>query len=285
MEINLALKKGSEYLKDSLYTNEFYESRLILSKILNKDMSYFITHENEELDELAEEKFFNILERRKNGEPLQYILGYTEFYGREFIINKNVLIPRNDTEISIEVLKKLMTKDNIDFLEIGVGSGIVSVTMALERPNNNYLSCDISDFAIENTKLNIEKYNLKNIEVIKSDLYGNICGNFDIIYSNPPYIKSLEIGKLQREVKDYEPILALDGGEDGLDFYKKIIFESKKYLKKDGFLVFEIGHDQGNDLKNLLYEYNSLVIKDLSNKDRVIIASKGEFDVRKFRCI
>lgn len=277
MEIRVALKEGLKYLENSEYTNPFFEVRLILSRVLNKDMSYLISHDTEELNEDILKKYFNILSRRESGEPLQYIFGETEFYGNSFYIDKNVLIPRDDTEISIEVLNKIFKENNIkSFIEIGSGSGIVSVTMANMYRDVDFTAVDISDYAIKNTLKNIKRYDLQNIEVLKSNLFENITGKYDIIYSNPPYIRTDEIEKLQVEVKDYEPMSALDGGADGLYFYREIIKSAKEFLSDDGYLVFEIGHDQAKDLEDLLKDYKVEVIKDLSNRDRVVIGKKGE---------
>ena len=277
MELNEALKEGLNYLEDSKYTNPFFEVRLILSRLLDKDISYLIAHDKDILDEKILDEYFSILEKRKNGVPLQYIFGEIEFFGNKFFIDENVLIPRDDTEISVEALIDIFEKNSVrNSLEIGTGSGIVSITMAMRYSDVNFTAVDISDYAIRNTKKNIERFNLENIKVLKSNLYENIEESYDIIYSNPPYIKSKDIEELQAEVKDYEPMLALDGGVDGLFFYREIINGLDKYLNKNGYVVFEIGYDQGDDLRELLKDYSVEVLKDLSNKDRVVIAKKGE---------
>lgn len=277
MELNEALKEGLNYLEDSKYTNPFFEVRLILSRLLDKDISYLIAHDKDILDEKIIDEYFSILEKRKNGVPLQYIFGETEFFGNKFFIDENVLIPRDDTEISVEALIDIFENNSIrSSLEIGAGSGIVSITMAMRYSDVNFTAVDISDYAIRNTKKNIERFNLENIKVLKSNLYENIEESYDIIYSNPPYIKSKDIEELQAEVKDYEPMLALDGGVDGLFFYREIINGLDKYLNKNGYVIFEIGYDQGDDLRELLKDYSVEVLKDLSNKDRVVIAKKGE---------
>lgn len=276
MAINELLKEGLKYLENSEYTNPFFEVRMILSKLLGKDISYLLAHDRDEININIQNKFFEILKRRNNGEPLQYIFGEMEFYGNSFYIDKNVLIPRNDTEISIEALIKIFKDNKIDsFLEIGSGSGIITVTMAMNNENTHFTAVDISDYAIENTMKNIKRYNLNNVEVIKSNLFTNINKSYDIIYSNPPYIRTEEISNLQTEVKDFEPVMALDGGEDGLYFYRKIIDKLDKYLNINGYIVFEIGHDQAADLKMLLKDYDPIVLKDLSGKDRVVIGKKG----------
>ncbi|RVU55218.1 peptide chain release factor N(5)-glutamine methyltransferase [Anaerosphaera multitolerans] len=276
MVIGEALEKGLKYLENSEYTNPFLEVKVILSHLLNKDISYFISHSEDELDIEVEKEYLEILNRRKQGEPLQYILGEVNFYGRDFYIDNNVLIPRNDTEISVDVLREIFKNNKIDkFLEIGCGTGVVSITMALMNECADFLAVDISEYAIKNTIKNINKYDLKNISVIQSNLYSNVTGSYDIIYSNPPYIRTEEIKNLQAEVKNFEPILALDGGCDGLYFYRKIIEGAKNRLNKNGFLVFEIGYDQAEDLKIILKDYEIKVFKDLAQKDRVIVAYKG----------
>lgn len=271
MEIREALIKGKEYYKDSKFADENREMKLILSTLLEVDSTYLYIHDDQELSKEIEDKFFDILTRRKQGEPLQYILGNQDFYKYNFIVKKGVLIPRYDTEISVStILSKLNDGDRM--LEIGSGTGCVSISVALEK-DVLIDAVDISDIAIENTRLNIEKFNLKNVNIIKSDVYENIDGKYDIIYSNPPYIKTEEIASLQAEVQ-HEPLLALDGGEDGLDVYKKIIKGLDSHLNENGYLILEIGFDQAEDLRNLLEGYKVEVIKDLSGHDRVIVAGR-----------
>ncbi|WP_138159029.1 peptide chain release factor N(5)-glutamine methyltransferase [Peptoniphilus catoniae] len=285
MEIRDILKEGLIYLKDSEYTNPFFELRLILSRLFNKDISYLVAHDDTEVPKDLEKKYFEILKRRKNGEPLAYIFGECEFYGKKFLVNKNVLVPRKETEHSVDVLKLILKEKKIkNFLEIGSGTGIVSVILALQYEETNFLSVDISKDAIANTKKNIDLYNLNNIKVAESNVYSNVTGKYDIIYSNPPYIASEDIENLQIEVKQ-EPRLALDGGPDGLSVYKKIIKDVKRYLNPGGYLVLEIGYNQKEAIEKLLKDCNTLCIKDISGHDRVIVASEGEIDVRKFRCI
>ncbi|MDU3086486.1 MAG: peptide chain release factor N(5)-glutamine methyltransferase [Peptoniphilus harei] len=271
MEIKKALIEGRKYLKDLEYTDPIYETRRILSFLLNKDLSYLVAHDNELLDSTVEERYFEILDKRKNGMPIQYILGEEDFYGRSFKVLKDVLIPRQDTEISVETLLKIIKNNKINnMLEIGCGTGIVSISVDLET-KVDVTAVDISQKAIENTKINKEKIG-STITVLKSDLFSNIKNKFDIIYSNPPYIKSDEIEKLQVEVRKHEPRLALDGGEDGLHFYRKIIEKAPEYLNDRGYLVFEIGHDEAKDICALMEDnFDVEVIKDLSKLDRVVV--------------
>lgn len=273
MKIKEALIEGRDFLKNLEYTDPIYETRKILAEILNKDLSYLVSHDNEELPASVEKKYFDILKKRQEGLPLQYILGREDFYGSTFAVLEGVLIPRQDTEISVEVILKILKENNINkMLEIGCGTGIVSITVDLESKRQmDVTALDISPYAIKNTTIN--KKNLKsNIKILKSDLFDKVSGKFDLIYSNPPYIKSSEIENLQLEVKDHEPRLALDGGIDGLYFYREIIKEAPNYLNNNGFLVFEIGYDEGEDISLIMEKnFDTKIYKDLNNLDRVIV--------------
>ena len=271
MEIKKALIEGRKYLKDLEYTDPIYETRRILSFLLNKDLSYLVAHDSELLDSTLEERYFEILDKRKNGMPIQYILGEEDFYGRSFKVLEGVLIPRQDTEISVETILKIIKNNKINnMLEIGCGTGIVSISVDLET-KIDVTAVDMSKRAIENSIINKEKLG-SGIKIMKSDLFSNIKESFDLIYSNPPYIKSDEIEKLQVEVRKHEPRLALDGGEDGLHFYRKIIEKAPKYLNDRGYLVFEIGHDEAKDICALMEDkFDVEVIKDLSKLDRVVV--------------
>lgn len=273
MKIKEALIEGRVFLKNLEYTDPIYETRKILAEILERDLSYLVSHDNEELPASVEKKYFDILKKRQEGIPLQYILGREDFYGRTFTVLEGVLIPRQDTEISVEVILKILKENNINkMLEIGCGTGIVSITVDLESKRKmDITALDISPYAIKNTTIN--KKNLKsNIKILKSDLFDKVCGKFDLIYSNPPYIKSSEIENLQLEVKDHEPRLALDGGIDGLYFYREIIKEAPNYLNNNGFLVFEIGYDEAEEISLIMEKnFDTKIYKDLNNLDRVIV--------------
>lgn len=273
MKIKEALIEGRDFLKNLEYTDPIYETRKILGEILERDLSYLVSHDNEELSASVERKYFDILKKRQEGIPLQYILGREDFYGRTFTVLEGVLIPREDTEISVEVILKILKNNNIkNLLEIGCGSGIVSVTLDLEtRGQVDITAVDISPQAIKNT--NVNKNNLKsNIKILESNLFEEINEKFDLIYSNPPYIKSHEIENLQVEVRDHEPRLALDGGSDGLYFYRKIIKDAPNFLNSHGYLVFEIGYDEAEDISSIMRENFDLEIyKDLNNLDRVVV--------------
>ena len=222
-------------------------------------------------------KIEELIKKRKEGIPLQYLVGNQEFMGMNFIVTENVLIPRQDTEILVEeIISRFKEESNLKILDIGTGSGAISISLAklLKRPT--IVSLDISKEALMVAKLNAKKNEVEEkITFIESDLFENLTTveSFDIIVSNPPYIPSKDILELQREVKDYEPMLALDGGEDGLEYYREITKKSVDYLKKDGLLAYEIGYDQGIDvLKILKNDFHHIeIIKDLQKHDRVVL--------------
>jgi len=229
-----------------------------------------------EISEMIVEKI-NI---RKKGVPIQYIIGNQEFMGFKFKVNKNVLIPRQDTEILIDkILGMCSNKEKLRVLDIGTGSGAISISLAKYLKKSEIISVDISKKALEVAKENALLNKVSGqIKFIQSDLFENLTdeGKFDIIVSNPPYIKSEEIEKLQVEIKGYEPKLALDGGVDGLDFYRKISNEAIKHLTDNGLLAYEIGFDQGEDIKKMLLNdfYNIEILKDFQSLDRVVVGIK-----------
>lgn len=220
----------------------------------------------------------NALEKRLKHIPLGYIFGKTDFYGRNFSVSNDTLIPRIDTEILTLTATKFINEkislnkdEKISVLDIGTGSGIIAITLKLDT-NAEVFAVDVSEKALE-----IAQNNAKNlgadVKFIKSNLFENLNGNkFDFIVSNPPYIKSDVCLNLESEVRLNEPILALDGGEDGLKFYREIIKNSLSFLKKEGMLLFEIGYDQGEEVKNLMKDnfIGVKIIKDYSGNDRVV---------------
>lgn len=219
------------------------------------------------------EESLNLLQQRKSGKPLDYILGKTNFYGREFNVCESCLIPRPETEELVElVLKEVIVGEGLD---IGTGSGAIAITLMLENRNIKMKAVDISLDALAIAKDNAKKHNVL-VEFVHSDLFSklNEDDKFDFIVSNPPYIKSEDVDHLSREVKDFEPKLALDGGVDGLDFYREIIKQAPHYLKKDGKIFFEVGIDEAEDIKRLLdKDFKDIkIVKDLEQIDRMVMA-------------
>lgn len=222
----------------------------------------------------------DVLKRRVNNEPLAKIFGETEFFGLKFSVNKNVLTPRQETEILVEnVLKEnLQNKKDVEILDLCTGSGAIGITLANALKNAQVLAVDISEEALIVAENNAEKNKTKNIKFRQSDLFSGIKKHkkFDVIVSNPPYIATDEIAKLDKEVKNFDPILALDGGVDGLYFYKKIVLDAPSFLKPNGKLFLEIGYKQGAKVKKLLTQdfENIKIVKDYAGLPRVVVATK-----------
>ena len=273
MNVKEAIKYGIDNLKS--IDDKSLKVRLLLSHFMNVEKNYLITHDDEELSNQIEEKYKQGIEKLSKDIPLQYITNTQEFYGMKFKINENVLIPRYDTEILIEETLKL-AQDQDKILDMCTGSGIIAITLAKNVEKANVFACDISLEALKVAKENNELHNT-NVKFINSNLFENIEEkNFDIIVSNPPYITEKEMQKLENQVRK-EPELALYGGVDGLDFYRKITENAKEYLKKEGLLIFEIGYKQKEDVSNILIENkfkNIKCMKDLQGLDRVIIGEK-----------
>lgn len=211
------------------------------------------------------------IEKLKNGYPLQYLLGETEFMGLKFIVKENVLIPRNDTEILVTKAVEYIKDKPLKVLDMCCGTGCIGISIASLCKNTKVTCADISSFAIELTKENA-KLNNVDVQIIQSDLFENITEKYDVLVSNPPYIETNEMEKLPIQVQ-FEPKLALDGYEDGIYFYKKIVNECKEYLNNQNKIFFEIGYNQGKSVGDLLPK--SEIIKDYHGKDRVIIGEKN----------
>lgn len=255
------------------------EAELLFTELLNCDRASLYLNRGSILNK---EKLFSVssaLKRRIKGEPIQYIIGKTEFMGLEFKVIPDVLIPRPETEILVEAAIKItrLIGEEARILDLGTGSGCIAVSLAKLLPKAKVTATDISPEALKVALENARSNNV-DIDFFQGDLFGT-CNltpiTYDLIISNPPYIRSSEIKKLQPEVQ-YEPPIALDGGKEGLDFYKRIINDAPRYLKKKGFLILEIGFDQKDDLKKNLQNsgYFEIIeaIKDYNNIDRAVVA-------------
>jgi release factor glutamine methyltransferase len=277
---NLVLKASKE-LKANKIDTFAIDSQILLGHVLNKDRSFVICNPEFIVNQEQIASFESYIQRRLKHEPVSLILGKREFYSRDFIISKEVLDPRPDTELLIDVVKNSYDKfDEFSFLDIGTGSGNITCTILAEFTKSYGFCIDISKNALEIAKKNIKLHKLeKRAELLQSNIFENIAKTqiFDLIISNPPYISSKKLDFLPNDVKLYDPKIALDGGEDGLDFYRKIAKNAKKHLKKDGFLLFEIGFDQKYEIEQILKDNNFRNIKsykDLAQNDRAIIAQK-----------
>lgn len=255
-------------------TNEIW---LILEFLTQKKITELKFLKNYCIDSVYS-KFLEIIEKRKQNYPLQYIFGKWNFYGLELFVNESCLIPRFETEILVdEILKINCKKDKI--LDIGVGSGAISIALATHLKKSKIYGVDISEKALEIANQNKNKYLLENVHFLKSDIFSNVSStNFDIIVSNPPYIDENQIKTLEKELY-FEPQNALYGGKDGLYFYRKIIQKANFFLNDKGILAFEIGYNQKNKIFDMLKEEkfeNLICKKDFSGFDRIILARKGK---------
>lgn len=281
VKIKKAVELGVKRLKEAKIKTPVTDAHLILSKVLRVPRWKLIVEKESCIPEEKRKEFFSFIEKRAEGYPLGYILGEKEFFNVKLKIEEGVLIPRPETELLVEeVLKKLPEDQKKTGLEIGIGSGAVSIALLKNRPLLIMYGVDISDKALRLSHINAKINNvLDRFIIIKSDLFENVPQiKFDFIVSNPPYISQEEYTDLEKEVKK-EPYEALVAGKEGTEFYEKIVKEGKKYLKKDGFFAFEIGFKQGKAVKEILEAegFKAIIIKDLQGLDRIII---GEKDVR-----
>lgn len=279
MNIKELLEESILKLKKYNIEDARLQSKVLLSYVLKTNEQYLIINQNKEVNKENEITYKKYIDKIIDGIPMQYITNNQEFMKLNFYVDENVLIPQPDTEIIVQKVIEIAKDKNIQILDLCTGSGAIAVSLAKYIENSNIVASDISSKAIQIAKLNAEK-NLvhKKMEFYISDMFEfekDINKKFDIIVSNPPYIKTDIIKNLSKQVKN-EPHIALDGGQDGLIFYKEIVEEAYKYLNKQGVLLLEIGYDQRKDVISLLKESNKYenieCIKDLSENDRVIIA-------------
>ena len=277
MNIEEVLQKATIKLKDNNIEEARSKARKLLAFTLEMSKEQIIIHNKKELTIEQENSYNEYVARIIIGEPIQYIIGKQEFMGIDFKVNPSVLIPQPDTEIlverTIEILKHLKEPKVLDLC---TGSGAIAVSIAKYVPNSIIFASDISKQALEIARQND---NENKVNFVHSNLFENIDGEFNVIVSNPPYIKTSEIQRLSKEVQN-EPLLALDGGQDGLLFYREIIKQAHKYLEEQGYLCIEIGEDQKEQvitlINNCSYYKNIQAFKDLSGHDRVIICEKNK---------
>ena len=280
------LEVGIHRLEEAKIADAKRDAETLLLYLEKADRTFLYVHRNDATDEYRADAYFGLIDRRAAGEPLQYILGSQEFMGLNFAVNPSVLIPRQDTETLVELALKRVgeKKRSLSILDMCCGSGAIAVSMAHFLPKAKITACDISPEALEVARGNAARNGLNGrIEFRESDLFFmtkrkktvRIKDSFDMILSNPPYIPTQDIDTLQTEVRDHEPIKALDGGSDGLDFYRRIAEDAFGSLKKDGLMFLEIGCDQAEAVTSLLsgagYYSEIEVHKDLTGLDRVII--------------
>ncbi len=276
MKIEELLKFGKEKLEQQKVEDASIISRILIQYVLKIDRNKLVINKNDNVDINKENEYKEYIEEIIKGKPIQYITNNQEFMRLNFYVDENVLIPQPDTEILVEeVIKRTSMKENIKILDMCTGSGCIGISLAKNIENVRITLVDISKEAIEIAKKNAIQNDVENkVTFIQSNMFENIKEKFDIIVSNPPYIKTDIIQTLDKQVQN-EPHIALDGGKDGLDFYKILISKAPNFLKENGKLFLEIGYDQKQEVENLAKQnkyYKKIEnIKDLSQNDRVII--------------
>ena len=279
MNIENILNEGIRTLKQSKMPNPQLDSEILLSNSIKRDKKYIILNPKELLNSEQVETFKNLIERRRKKEPVAYLINKKEFWKDEFFVNKNVLIPRPDTELIIEQVLKIYSKDSqLQVLDIGTGSGCILLSILKERPNFYGTGIDISKKSINVSKLNAKQLNLTSrVKFFHSSVDNFKIGKYDLIVSNPPYIELFNLKYLEKDVISFEPKLALSGGFDGFSKIRKVINKAKNLIKKNGKFILEIGFNQKNKVKKILKEegfYVNKAIRDYGNNDRCIISTK-----------
>ena len=279
MNIQSALTEGLNILKNKSILSAKLDSEILMAKALGKKREYIILNNNKIIKEQNLKYFKKLVHERATRKPIAYLLKKKSFWNSEFYVNKNTLIPRPDTEIIIEqILKLTKTKKYLNILDIGVGSGCILLSVLKERKNFYGTGIDISRNSLDICKMNAKKLLLeRRVKFFKSDVDKFAIGKYDLIVSNPPYIKTSDLIYLESDVIKFEPKLALDGGLDGLSVIRKVIKKSSELLKKNGKFILEIGFDQKNKVIKLLNNkgfYINSTVKDLANNDRCIISTK-----------
>ncbi|MDB9717936.1 peptide chain release factor N(5)-glutamine methyltransferase [Candidatus Pelagibacter sp.] len=281
MNIQSAIIEGANILKNKSINSAKLDSEILLASVIDKDRKYLILNNDQDIKEKNLIHFQKLINKRTFREPIAYLTNKKHFWNYKFFVTKDTLIPRPDTELIVEQILKLTkskSKTKMKILDIGVGSGCILLTILKERKNFYGVGVDISKKC-----LNISKINAKNLEVssrvkfFKSDVDKFDLGKYDLIVSNPPYIKKFNLKYLEKDVVNFEPKLALDGGLDGLSEIRKVITKSSELIKKNGKFILEIGFDQKNRVINLLKDkgfYINSISKDLAKNDRCIVSTK-----------
>ena len=276
---NTLLNNGYKILNNSLCRSSKLDAEVLLSSVLKKKIEEIVLTRSIPVSKEDETNYQRLIFRRKQGEPIAYILNKKEFWKNTFYVNKNVLIPRPDTEVIVEEAIKLIDKTKQKLiLDIGTGSGCIIISLLKERPNIIGSAIDISKKAIKVAKINAKIHHLINrIKFYNSSVDNFFKGKYDLIISNPPYINNCELSYLERDIYRFEPLVALEGGNDGLSLIKKVIEKSSKLLKTGGKLILEIGYDQKFKIEKLLKDkkfYVNRVKKDYGRNFRCIVCTK-----------
>ncbi len=279
MNINLAINEGSKILKNKFIPNPLLDAEILMAKTINKDRNYILLNSSIPINENDLNNFYKLIEQRSLGNPIAYLTKKKSFWNSEFFITEDILIPRPDTELVVEnILRLTKQKSKINILDIGIGSGCIIISILKERKNFRGTGIDLSKKCLIISKKNAIAHKVNTrLKLYKSDVDKFNLGKYDLIVSNPPYIKTCKLKYLERDVAEYEPRLALDGGLDGLSEIRKVVKKSSELIKKSGKLILEIGFDQKNKVINLLKKegfYIDSTQRDLAKNDRCIISTK-----------
>ena len=279
MRIQTAIEEGERILKKNNIKTFRIDAEILMSTSIKKDRKFIFLNLNNKLCKESIKIFKKNIQKRSTGKPIAYILGEKDFWKYSFKVREGVLIPRPETELLIEeVLKLTKNKFNLNLLEIGIGSGCVLLSILKEKKNFYGTGVDLSKKCVELSKINAFNLGLRNrVKIFESDIDNFNHGKYDLIISNPPYIKEIELKYLEKDVINFEPILALNGGLDGMSVIRKVINKSSELIKKNGKLVLEIAFNQKNKVVKLLEQkgfYINKVLKDLANNDRCIVCTK-----------
>ena len=279
MNIEKAIKEASIILKKKKIISALLDSEILMSKVINKDKKFIILNSDVEINENDYKNFKELVSYRSRKKPIAYLIGKKSFWKYDFIINEKVLIPRPDSELIIEqVLKIYKNKECINFLEIGVGSGCLILSILKEKRSFLGKGIDLSKDSLKICKVNADMLRLsERLKLFKSDIDNFSLGKYDLIISNPPYVRNLDFKYLDEEIVRFEPKIALDGGLDGLSEIRKVIKKSSELIKFHGKLILEIAHDQKNEVKKILKSNNfyiNNVVKDFAKNERCIISTK-----------
>jgi release factor glutamine methyltransferase len=277
MEIIDLINNGSKQLRDKKIFSHKLDSEILLSKVLNKTREEMLINLKQEVSPKNIDKFLKLIHKRSYNEPIAYILKEKEFWSKVFLINNSALIPRPETELLVEKVVKIFKKKDIFILDIGTGSGCIILSVLSELKKSRGVGIDLSQKAIQIAKINAKKHKLLNrVNFYRSSLSDIYNKKFDLIVSNPPYIMKKDLTNLQEDIKKFEPKLALDGGNDGLDVIKKVIYKSKSLLKIKGVLALEIGSGQFKKVSNILQKNKFIVrylVKDYRQNIRCLLST------------